>query len=81
MLIKKYNYKNLKNKKNLYFKVNLKLIKNILNIFPKVKIIIKGFNIYLISLKKYIILYLKILKNNSNFLFNYLLDISVIDYH
>ena len=75
------NFKNTKIlKTKLIKRLNLNIYKIILKIFPKIKLKIKGFSKVLILKKKYILLYLKILKNTSSFLFNNLVDISIIDY-
>ena len=61
-------------------KINFKILKPILKIFPFALLRIQGFNTLFHFKKKYILLYLYILKYNSSFLFNYLTDIAVIDY-
>ena len=61
-------------------KLNLKIFKSILKILPKLNLRIKGFSKIVQLKKKYIILYLNILKKTSSFLFNTLLDIVVMDY-
>ena len=64
----------------IYKKINLKIFKSLLNIFPFLTIRINGFITLLLIKKKYIILYLNILKYNSSFMFNFLVDIAVTDY-
>lgn len=66
---------------NRFFKqINLKIFKSLLKIFPNLILKVKGFSALFLIKKKYIILYLKILRYNSSFLFNTLVDIIVIDY-
>lgn len=66
--------------KKTIIKLNFKIFKTLLKIIPFIKLRIKGFYIKITIKKKYILFYLKLLKYNSSFLFNYLSDISVIDY-
>ena len=76
MKIKKINFIN-----NLLIKkLNLKIYKSILKIFPNIKLRSKGFSTVIELKKKYSILYLKIFKHTSSFLFNNLVDIIVLDY-
>ena len=63
-----------------FLKLNINIFKTLLKIFNKIKLRTYGFNVLLTVKKKYIIFYLKIIKYNSMFLFNYLLDIVVTDY-
>lgn len=63
-----------------FLKLNINIFKTLLKIFNKIKLRTYGFNVLLAVKKKYIIFYLKIIKYNSTFLFNYLLDIVVTDY-
>lgn len=73
--------KKIKTIKNfLIKKLNLKIFKSILKIFPKLNLRIKGFSKIIQLKKKYVILYLKILKKTSSFLFNTLIDIVIMDY-
>jgi NADH-quinone oxidoreductase subunit C len=81
-----WKIKNIDNNKlrqisNIFFKtIHFQIAKALLKIFPKLIIKIKGFSFVFKIQKKYIIIYSKILKTNSNFLFNTLVDIAVIDY-
>jgi hypothetical protein len=61
-------------------KVNLHALKNLLLIIPNCKYLIKGFFIKLETNKKFGLMYLNILKNTSSLLFEFLLDIVVVDY-
>ena len=64
----------------IYKKINLKVFKSLLKILPFLIIRLNGFITSMLIKKKYIILYLNILKYNSSFMFNFLIDIAVIDY-
>lgn len=74
----------LENNKPLYFKtfkfLNLKLINNFLHIFKQSQIKIYGFEIIFKIKKKNLLNTLIILKKNSSFLYNYLMDIVVEDF-
>jgi len=61
-------------------KVNLHALKNLLLIIPNCKYLIKGFFIKLETNKKFGLMYLNILKNTSSLLFEFLLDIVIVDY-
>lgn len=63
-----------------FLKLNLNIFKTLLKILPNIKLRLNGFDALVILKKKYILLHIKILKLNSSFLFNILIDIAVIDY-
>jgi NADH:ubiquinone oxidoreductase subunit C len=65
---------------NIFKKINLKIISVFFKIFKNIKIKIKGFDVNLIIKKKNLINYLTILKKNSSFLFNMLIDLFVEDF-
>lgn len=64
----------------IYKRTDFKIFKTLLKIFPRLILITKGFSTIVLIKKKYILLYIKILIKNSSFLFNFLVDIAVIDY-
>lgn len=74
----------LENNKPFYFKnfkfLNLKLINTFLHIFKQSQIKIYGFEIIFKIKKKNLLNTLIILKKNSSFLYNYLMDIVVEDF-
>ena len=67
-------------KKNIFLKFNFYLANFFLEVLPCIKIYFKGLGLLLLMKKKYILFYLILLKKNSNFLFNFLLDIIIVDY-
>jgi len=76
-----YNFKNnFSLSKKISIKLNLKIFKNLLKILPHIYLRNLGFTAIISIKKKYLLLYLKILKENSSFIFNYLSDISVMDF-
>lgn len=66
--------------KKISLKLNFKIFKSLLKILPYINVKILGYSAKIMIKKKYILLYLKLLKVFSNFNFNYLSDIAVIDY-
>lgn len=66
--------------KKVSLKLNFKIFKSLLKIFPFINVKVLGYSAKIMMKKKYILLYLKLLKIFSNFNFSYLSDIAVTDY-
>ena len=64
----------------LFKKINLIIVSVFFKIFKNIKIKLKGFDVNLIIKKNNLINYLTILKKNSSFLFNTLIDLVVEDF-
>ena len=64
----------------LFKQINLIIVSVFFKIFKNIKIKLKGFDVNLIIKKNNLINYLTILKKNSSFLFNMLIDLVVEDF-
>ena len=64
----------------IYKKLNIELFFVFFKIFKNIKIKVYGYDIKLIFKKKDILNYLFILKKNSSFLFNMLIDLVIEDF-
>jgi len=71
---------NIKLKKKTLIKLNFKTFKPLIKILPKISLRLLGFMASISMKKKNILMYLKVIKNSSSYLIQYLVDIAVLDY-
>ena len=63
-----------------FIKLNFKTFKPLIKILPNITLRLSGFTASISIKKKNLLMYLKILKNSSGYLIQYLVDIAVLDY-